>query len=296
VWDLARLGLRIGKAPQSAVATTPRPTAFIKNLMADPGTLITRGRTYDNQANLSKDFFDTIIRRYEGTRVGRQELEGELLEDNPGALWHQAEIDQHRVDRAPDLLRIVVGVDPAVSSNADSDETGVVVAGVGRESPPHYYVLDDCSLSATPEVWSRAVVLAYLKHKADRIIGEVNNGGDLVESIIRNVQIDGRAVGQNAAYTAVHATRGKAVRAEPISSLYEQGRVHHVGTFAALEGQLTDWDPGTSSKSPDRLDALVWAMTELSAGSGDDASWGRTIALYPPGGSAFQDRRALGLI
>jgi phage terminase large subunit-like protein len=151
-----------------------------------------------------------------------------------------------------------------VTSNADSDETGIIVAGVGTENPPHFYVLDDLSLSASPDTWARVLVLAYLRQKADRIIGEVNNGGDLIETIIRHVEIEGKKVGANASYKAVHASRGKAIRAEPISALYEQNRVHHVGAFPVLEDQLCDWDPATSTDSPDRLDALVWALTELS--------------------------------
>lgn len=268
-WDQLTFGLRLGNNPQGIVTSTPRPTKLIKDLIADPSTLITRGRTYDNGGNLAPTFLGKIIRKYEGTRLGRQELDAELLDDNPGALWKRNNIEQFRVRKMPaTLLRIVVGVDPAVTSSEDSDETGIVVAGVDGQTPPHFYVLDDCSLSDSPDAWARAAVMAYLRQQADRIVGEVNNGGDLVESVIRHVVIDGQPAGQNASYKAVHASRGKAIRAEPIAALYEQGRVHHVGAMPVLEDQLCDWDPLTSLKSPDRLDALVWAITELSEGSG----------------------------
>jgi len=155
-------------------------------------------------------------------------------------------------------------VDPAVTSNEDSDLTGIVVAGVDRQNPPHYYVLDDRSLVATPDRWATKAVIAYRDHRADCIVAEVNNGGEMVESVVRQVMLEGEPIGRNAKYTAVHATRGKAIRAEPIAALYEQGRVHHVGSFTDLEDQMCDWDPSTSTKSPDRVDALVWALTELS--------------------------------
>ena len=265
-WDQLAFGLRLGTNPQGIVTTTPRPTALVKSIMADPTTMVTHGRTYDNASNLAKVFLQKIITKYEGTRLGRQEIEAELLDDNPGALWQRPNIDKFRVTKLPVLLRIVSAADPAVTSNPDSDETGIVVAGVDDQQPPHFYVMDDCSLSASPDGWARALVLAYLRHQADRIIGEVNNGGDLVESVIRHVVIEGKPVGESASYKSVHASRGKAIRAEPIAALYEQGRVHHVGFFAVLEDQLCDWDPLVSVKSPDRLDALVWALTELSEG------------------------------
>jgi len=263
-WDQLALGLRLGTKPQGLVTSTPRPTKLVKGILADPTTLVTVGRTYDNAGNLAPVFLNKIITKYQGTRLGRQELNAELLEDNPGALWTRANIDTNRVTKLPQLRRIVVGADPAVTSNADSDETGIIVAGIGCENPPHFYVLDDLSLSASPDSWARVLVLAYLRQKADRIIGEVNNGGDLVEAIIRHVEIDGKKVGLNASYRSVHASRGKAIRAEPISALYEQNRVHHVGSFPILEDQLCDWDPTVSVESPDRLDALVWTLTELS--------------------------------
>lgn len=263
-WDQLMFGLRLGTDPRGVVTTTPRPTKLIRELAKNPTTRVTRGRSADNRANLPAVFFEKIVEKYQGTRLGRQELEGEILEDNPGALWQRHNLDANRVSKMPALRRIVVACDPAVTSNADSDETGIIVAGIGYESPAHFYVLDDLSLSASPDAWARVLVMAYVRQGAERIVGEVNNGGDLVETIIRHVEIDGKRAGLNASYKAVHASRGKAIRAEPISALYEQNRVHHVGAFAVLEDQLCDWDPAISTDSPDRLDALVWALTELS--------------------------------
>lgn len=257
-WDQASLGLRLGTAPQAVVTTTPRPTALVKALIAAPSTHVTRGSTYDNRANLAGAFLQQIVTRYEGTRLGRQELNAEILEDNPGALWNRAQIDATRLAHAPDLYRIVVGVDPAVTSNEDSDLTGIVVAGRDRQTPPHFYVLEDLSLIASPDKWGQAAVNAYYKHAADRVVAETNQGGDMVESIIRHRDA-------NVAYTGVRASKGKATRAEPIAALYEQSRVHHVGALPRLEDEMCDWDPATSAKSPDRMDALVWAITELTS-------------------------------
>lgn len=256
-WDQAMFGLRLGDNPQAIATTTPKPTKLMRTLSQDPTTFVTCGSTYDNKSNLAGTFLSKIVTKYEGTRLGRQELNAELLEDNPGALWKRSDIEDNKVRRAPELVRIVVGVDPAVTSNEDSDETGIVAAGRDKQSPPHFYILDDASLIATPEGWAKEVVSVYKRRKADRIIGEVNNGGEMVGSTIRNHD-------PNVSYMAVRATRGKAVRAEPIAALYEQGRVHHVGNFSVLEDQLCDWNPQTDTDSPDRLDALVWALTELS--------------------------------
>ena len=258
-WDQASFGLRLGTRPQAVVTTTPRPTALVKDLIADPSTHITRGSTYDNKANLAEAFLAKIVTKYEGTRLGRQELNAEILDDNPGALWKRSQIDDTRVSKMPEMVRVAVGVDPAVTSKEDSDLTGIVVAGRDQQSPPHFYVLDDLSVLGTPLVWAREAVRAFKSHRADRVVAEVNNGGDLVETVLRGVDPD-------VSYTAVHATRGKAIRAEPISALYEQGRVHHIGCFPDLEDQMCGFDPLTSTKSPDRMDALVWALTELSGG------------------------------
>ncbi len=261
-WEQFEFGLRLGSDPQVVVTTTPKPTKLIKELVANRATAVTRGSTYDNKRNLAKNFFDSIIRKYEGTRLGRQELMAELLDDRPDALWTLKAIDADRVCQCPLLTRIVVGTDPAVTSGDDSAEWGILVVGMGpspngRVWPPHFYVIDDLSKKLSPNEAARRVVHGYQAHKADRIVAEVNNGGDLVEAVLRNVD-------HSFAYKAVHASRGKLTRAEPIAALYEQHRVHHVGAFGALEDQMCDYVP-LVSKSPDRMDALVWALTELSA-------------------------------
>lgn len=257
-WDQLMFGLRLGQDPRCVVTTTPRPTETIKSLVKrslDPNDVrLTRGSTFDNRANLAPAFVAQIVRRYEGTRLGRQELFAEILDDNPAALWKRERIDDLRVTTHPPLRRIVVGVDPAVTANEKSDETGIVVAGLGEDG--HGYVLDDRSLVDSPSGWAHTAVRAYQAMQADRIVAEVNQGGDLVEMAIRTVD-------PRASYKAVRAARGKITRAEPIAALYEQGRVHHVGSFKGLEDQLCDWDPLSSPESPDRLDALVWALTEL---------------------------------
>lgn len=259
-WDQASLGLRLGIHPQAVITTTPRPTKLIRLLAKDPRTHITRGTTYENKDNLAEAFIQQIITKYEGTRLGRQELNAEILEDNPGALWQRSQIDETRIGHSPELLRVVVAVDPAVSSNEDSDLTGIVCCGRDGQKPPHFYVLDDVSDIYSPDKWGQAVVNLYRKRDADRVVAEVNQGGDMVEAILRSKHSD-------IPYSAVRATRGKAVRAEPIAALYEQGRVHHVGSFPQLEDQMCDWNPVSDDKSPDRMDALVWGMTELSEGS-----------------------------
>jgi phage terminase large subunit-like protein len=253
-WDQAKLGLRLGRHPQACITTTPRPIKIIRDLIDDPVTIVTRGRTADNAKNLAPAFLSQITRLYDGTRLGRQELNAEILDDNPGALWKREQIDLLRVVQAPELRRIVVAIDPAVTSNADSDETGIVVAGIGADG--HGYVIEDLSCVRSPDGWCRAAVQAYHRHEADRVIAETNNGGDLVETVLRTVD-------PNVSFRKVTASRGKAVRAEPVAALFEQGKVHHVGTFDRLEDQLCNWDPAANGKSPDRLDALVWALTEL---------------------------------
>ena len=214
-WDQLMFGLRMGDRPQVVVTTTPRPTKIIRALAASPTTYVTRGSTFDNRSNLAGAFFEKIVEKYEGTRLGRQEISGEILDDNPNALWQRKQIDDTRVDIHPSLSRIVIGVDPAVTSKADSDSTGIIAVGMDNRSPAHFYVLDDGSGIYTPDQWARMVVIMYHKHEADRVVAEVNQGGDMVESIIRQVDPD-------VSYVAVHATRGKIVRAEPIAALYEQ--------------------------------------------------------------------------
>ena len=253
-WVQAKLGLRLGKHPQACLTTTPKPTAIIKEIASDKATVVTRGTTYDNKANLAPSFFSQIIKSYEGTRLGRQELNAEILDDNPNALWNRSNIDTYRVSEAPELMRIVVAIDPAVTSNEDSDLTGIVVAGVGHDQ--HAYVLDDKSLQASADVWARLAVKLYREYEADRIIAEVNNGGDLVQMIIRSVD-------PNVSYKEVRASRGKTRRAEPIAALYEQGRVHHVGSLPKLEDEMCEFDEVNYTKSPDRMDAMVWALSDL---------------------------------
>ena len=251
-WDNLVFGLREGPNPQIFVTTTPRPIPIIRELLKAKDTVDVCFSTYQNAENLSPIFLAKIRERYEGTRLGRQEIMGELLEDNPGALWQRDVIENMRVKESGPLIRIVVGVDPAVTGNEDSDETGIVA--VGKSALGHFFVLDDESVQGSPNKWASAAVRLYHHRQADRLIGEVNNGGDLVEVNIRTV-------GPNVSYKAVHASRGKQIRAEPIAALYEQGKVHHVGTFPLLEDQMCEWVPG--EKSPDRMDALVWAITEL---------------------------------
>lgn len=251
-WDMLMFGLRLGDDPRCVATTTPKPTKIVRDLVSQPNTVITRGSTYENKANLAPAFIDQIVRRYEGTRLGRQELAGELLIDVPGALWTLAMFDERRP--APDLARVVVAIDPAASANEDSDETGIVVCGQGVDKD--WYVLADRSCRLSPDGWARRAVAAFDEFKADRIVAEVNNGGDMVESTVKTVRRD-------IPFTKVHASRGKVVRAEPIAALYEQGRVWHTAAFDDLETQLVEWTPD-SGDSPDRLDALVWCLTFLN--------------------------------
>jgi phage terminase large subunit-like protein len=262
-WDMLQFGLRLGRYPRCLVATTPRPTKLIRELLAREGrdVTVTRGSTYENRVNLAPGFFDQIIRKYEGTRLGRQELNAELLDDVPGALWSGARLEELRwpvYKSVPDLVRIVIAIDPATTSGEDADETGIIVAG--KDARGHGYVLGDTSGRYPPTDWARLAISLYRQHKADRVVAEVNNGGDMVEATLRMVD-------PNVAYTAVRATRGKVVRAEPVAALYEQGRIHHIGAFPTLEDQMCgftpDLDRKTAGFSPDRVDALVWALTDL---------------------------------
>lgn len=247
------LGLRLGEHPQLVITGTPKRVKLVRQLLKRPGLHLSRGSTYDNLDNLAPTFKDEILSQYEGTRLGRQELLGELLEDVEGALWTYANLDEHRCVETPELVRVVVAIDPAVTSTEDSDETGIIVAGLGTDG--HGYVLADRSCVETPDGWARRSVAALEEFEGDRIVAEVNNGGDLVEHTIRTVS-------RAAPYKALHASRGKRTRAEPVAALYEQGRVHHVGALTELEDQMTEWTP-ESGTSPDRLDALVWALTDL---------------------------------
>ncbi len=253
-YDMLQFGLRLGNNPQTVITTTPKPTRIIREIMNNLHTVVTTGTTYENVANLAKQFIDHIIRKYEGTRLGLQELYARLLEDTPGALWKRTQIDDLRVNRVPELRRIVVAIDPPKSSEEGASEAGIVVVGIADNE--HCYVLDDVSIDrATPSAWARQAIAAYYKYAADRVIGESNAGGEMVESTVR-------AEDKLVSFKLVHASRGKTPRAEPVSSLYEQGKVHHVGTFGTLEDQMCTWVQGDDS--PDRMDALVWAISELT--------------------------------
>lgn len=257
-WDNLIFGFRIGENLRGVITTTPKPIDLIRELRKDPATVITHGSTYENRNWLAKEFYASVIRKYEGTRLGRQELMAELLEDIPGALWTRALIDKARVQLSdvPALVRVVIAIDPAVTAGENSDETGIGAAGVDRRG--HIYVLEDISQRSSPHTWAREACKLFLKWKADRMVAEVNNGGDLVEANLR-------AIHPAIPYRAVRASRGKMVRAEPAAALYEQGRVHHVreADLALLEDQLCSWVPGQQMKSPDRMDWLVWAITDL---------------------------------
>ncbi|MBV9858741.1 MAG: DNA-packaging protein [Alphaproteobacteria bacterium] len=261
-WDMLMFGLRLGDDPRAVVTTTPKPTRLIRQLLDDSTVVVTRGSTSANRTNLAPAFLSQIVRRYEGTRLGRQELEAEILEDAPGALWSRAGIEAVRLAAAPELARIVVAIDPAVSSGEDADETGIIVAG--RDGQGHAYVLGDCSGRYRPTEWAKIAIGQYQAHRADRVVAEVNNGGEMVEATLRMID-------PMIAFAAVHASRGKVTRAEPVAALYEQGRVHHIGALPTLEDQMCgfartaqgDFDRAQAGFSPDRLDALVWAITDL---------------------------------
>lgn len=252
MWDNLILGMRLGNAPQMIVTTTPRPTKLMKSLIKHPTTHVTRGTTYENRENLAQVFLDVILDKYEGTRLGRQELSAEMLDDNPGALWSRGWIENNRTTTLPTLTRVIVAVDPAATSSAKADETGIIVAGI--DSDRHGYVLEDMTIKATPEQWARVAIDAFNKWNADKIVGEANNGGDMIETILKTIDA-------NIPYKKVWASRGKATRAEPVSALYERNKIHHIGYFPDLEDELCEWEPGLSS--PNRLDACVWAFTEL---------------------------------
>ena len=251
-------GLRLGDDPRAVVTTTPRPTKAVRALIADPKVVVTRGTTAENRGNLAPAFLEQIVRRYEGTRLGRQELDAELLDDMPGALWQRGIIEAARTSALPELARVVVAIDPAAASNEHADETGIIAAG--RDANGHGYVLADASGRYAPAEWARVAIAAYRAHAADRIVAEINNGGEMVEATLRMID-------PNVPFSAVRASRGKAARAEPVAALYEQGRIHHIGAFAPLEDQMcsftNDFDRSAAGYSPDRVDALVWAFTEL---------------------------------
>jgi phage terminase large subunit-like protein len=261
-WDMFMFGLRLGSDPRAMVTTTPRPIPLLRQIVASSTTVVTRGSTYSNRANLAASFLDKIVTRFEGTRLGRQELNGEMLDDVPGALWTRAMIDIAKAEhRIPDMQRVVVAIDPSGTAGEDDegDSIGIVVAGKGVDGIA--YVLADRTCKLSPAAWAKRAVNAVEEFKADRIIAERNFGGAMVEAVIR-------AAGASVPYKEVTASRGKVVRAEPIAALYEQGRVRHVGGMEALEDQMCAMtsDGYLGEGSPDRADALVWALTELMLG------------------------------
>lgn len=254
-WDMAKLSLRLGRKPQAVITTTPKPKRVLKELIADKDCVVTGGSTYDNMFNLAESFYKAIVDKYEGTTLGQQEIYAVLLEELPDALWQRAIINKARVSdiNLDELVRIVVGIDPAGTGKETSSETGILVCGV--DSNLEGYVIDDLSCRKRPKGWASEAIRAYYRYKADRIIAEVNFGGDMVESVIRNIDPD-------VSYKSIYASRGKRARAEPVSALYEKGRIHHIGIFKDLEDQMCNFTPETK-KSPDRIDALVWCFTEL---------------------------------
>jgi phage terminase large subunit-like protein len=264
-WDMLQFGLRLGERPSQLVTTTPRPVALLKELLADPHTAVSRAGTRANMHHLAASFIEAVARRYAGTRLGRQELEGEIVEERQDALWSRDLIEACREAEAPPLVRIVVAVDPPASSGKRADACGIVAAGLDDAGRVH--VLEDASLaSASPAAWASATVALARRLEADAVVVEVNQGGEMAEAVLREAD-PGLAV------TPVRATRGKHVRAEPVAHLYERGRVRHAGTFPALEDELCDFGPTatgfglSTGRSPDRMDALVWAVTALALGA-----------------------------
>lgn len=253
VWNNLQLALRIGDVPHAIITTTPRPTKIVRDLINDAATVVTRSKTIDNETHLAPTFLKVMQDIYGNSNLARQELDGELMNDHPDALFKREVIEQYRIRKAPELRRIVVAVDPSVTSGQKSSACGIVVAGLGRDD--RCYILDDASCRRlTPNQWANRVVNAYHRHNADRIIAEFNQGGSMVEAVLRQVDA-------NIAMRGVYATRSKLSRAEPVAALYEQGRVSHVGAFRDLEDELC---AGPESSQPrDRFDALVWAVTEL---------------------------------
>jgi phage terminase large subunit-like protein len=266
VWDMLQMTLRLGDLPQVVVSTTPRPIPIIRRLIKESSTVFTKGSTFDNAANLSEAFIATVREHYDGTRLGRQELHAEILDDIEGALWSHRLIDRYRVRDKPDAFtRMVVAVDPAGSAKKTADETGIITAGIAPcsckgSTEAHGFVLEDLSDRYSPADMGRIAIAAYHRHKADRIVAEDNFGGKIIEDLLHLIE---RAV----PYRAVHASRGKIIRAEPIAALYERGMVHHVGMHAKLEDELCTYTP-LEPKSPGRMDALVWALTDLMLGEG----------------------------
>ena len=253
-WNMLQFALRLGDNPVTVITTTPRTIPLLKRLITEMGTVVTRSTTFSNSKNLAKPFLENVLARYGGTRLGRQELNGELIEDDPNALFKREQIESSRLSEVPTLKRIVVAVDPPAGFGRSSNACGIVCVGLGVNDKA--YVLDDASVQGLrPAKWAAQIVALYHARKADRVVAEINQGGAMVEQVLREVD-------ENISFRGVHASRGKRARAEPVAALYEQGRVIHVGAFAELEDEMCSVI-GEGGKSPDRLDALVWAVTDL---------------------------------
>lgn len=282
-FDQAAMGLRLGAHPHSIAATTPRGTADYRAFRSVEGVVRVHATMEQNPYN-SEEWVATMLKRYEGTRIGRQELSGELLEDVEGALWARGWIDNKRMEKARvDFVRVVVALDPAVTAGEESDDTGMVVAAKGTDG--RAYVLADRTCHISPDAWARKAIATLGEFKGDKIVGEANNGGDLIEVVLRTVD-------KQVPYKKVHASRGKQTRAEPISALYEQGRVSHIGSLPKLEDEMCQWVPDEDPDSPNRVDALVWALTELMLGGGDASISGDASRVprtrHPSGAADWQ--------
>jgi phage terminase large subunit-like protein len=280
-WDMLQFGLRLGDHPRQVITTTPRPLPKIKEIMNDPGTVVTRGSTFDNRLNLPPKFIKTIAERYEGTRLGRQELYGEICDDVPGALWTRAMLDGCKLgkrDELPAMTRVIVAIDPANKASADKDdtaETGIVAVGIGTDGKG--YLIHDASCRLNPEGWSRTALAVYDRFDADAIVAEVNQGGDMVESVIKSQRRDVKVI-------KVRASRGKVTRAEPISALYAQDKIRHIGSFPVLEDQMVLFTPFgiVGNSTADRVDALVWGFSELFPRLIKRAEWDEYEEEYEP--------------
>lgn len=278
-WDQLNFGLRIGDDPRGIITTTPRPSRIIRDLLKDDSTHTTRGSTYENRANVSKAWLQTILKKYEGTTLGRQELMAEILDEMPGALWSRMMLDASRVQFGgwpehrrltyemyslaplPALQRIIIAVDPSVSSKDDADECGIATGGLGTDGES--YTLQDLTKRCPPHEWAKIAVQAYRDLNADLIVAEANNGGDLVASTIRSIKLEDGFDGQNVPVKLIHAKKSKHSRAQPVSSFWEQKRSHHIGLFPDLEDEQCNYVPGVSKKSPNRMDANVYLHLEL---------------------------------
>lgn len=286
-WNNLMLGLRLGHSPRCVATTTPKPLPLVRTLLGRKSTAVTRGSTYDNLDNLAPSFREEVLAAYEGTRIGRQELLGELLEDVEGALWTVAMIDADRVSEAPEMRRVVVAVDPSGGSGPYSDEQGIIAGGIGTDGD--IYILADRSCKLSPHGWASRAVGLFHELSGDKLVAERNYGGDMVASTIAEID-------PNVPVKVITASRGKVQRAEPVAAAYEKHRVHHVGALSQLEDQMTQWTPQDGT-SPDRMDALVWLVTELTDNFGAAAwlEWARRKAAEAAGESSATPAEGTGV-